>query len=337
MLDKMNRAQMDLILQSSHSSMSLIEVMVIRFMRFYAKITRKESSQVKDDVINSTWAMTTDNESKKEDTSGGHSTLQDTIDRCSKLSGRLILVFYIAILCFTVPSWLIVSFTVGFVENCDSELLADRIILALISLPIAFFGTLTFLGFFNTRWDNLKIKLELVLTGSLIVPCGTVFIVLKIAAPSVLYFPLLGRYFILVPAFIIAQFACLMYPVYLAIKNHEIVTIGLDVESFEKVLADKKLFQDFRRECQADLCMENVLFYEAYLRIEKNADVKSSLYKRFIEMGAPNELNLTDERRNQVQRSLASKSFEDFDMVFQDVKTMMFQNTFPRFIGGFKK
>lgn len=161
-----------------------------------------------------------------------------------------------------------------------------------------------------------------------------------------------------------SHFTSIIYPLYKVYQhNHIKATLKKTEEDYHKVLNDPYLYEELR-ECMArELCIENALFLEEldrardrYSPLQKVTSSASTnllanvptlmikktlytLYKKYIVADAPFQLNisfyLVDVIKEQLERE--SAGFEVFDVVVAEVHSMLFQNTFQRYILNSKK
>ena len=98
----------------------------------------------------------------------------------------------------------------------------------------------------------------------------------------------------------------------------------------------------FKERVITDMNEENILFYEAFqkLRISCTLHQIVAIYETFIELDAPYELNISECLRQSTKAKLdallsnqkSKLTSNIYDEVAIEVETMLFQNSFPRFI-----
>ncbi|RKP12989.1 hypothetical protein BJ684DRAFT_20498 [Piptocephalis cylindrospora] len=147
---------------------------------------------------------------------------------------------------------------------------------------------------------------------------------------------------------------CVLRPLYLSYRTERThKALHLTKTSFEEVLASPSQLALFRAFSIRDFSSENVLFYERVSGLTSRvaraaphgqkdparldrviARECRAIYELFIEPGSEHEVNLT----SSVVIALADRfSMEDlsldmFDDSLQEIKVLMYQHTFPRFV-----
>ena len=98
----------------------------------------------------------------------------------------------------------------------------------------------------------------------------------------------------------------------------------------------------FKERVANDQNEENILFYEAFQKVRYSCQLHQleALYEMFIVVRAPFELNLSTTIKENVRTRLEhlknhpneTPSAEIFEEVAIEVETILYQNSFPRFV-----
>ncbi|KAK9719419.1 hypothetical protein K7432_004822 [Basidiobolus ranarum] len=121
--------------------------------------------------------------------------------------------------------------------------------------------------------------------------------------------------------------------------------------SFEEVLDHPVLFEKFKAFSVKDFSVENTLFYERYMQLKTTPSI---LVKNFLTKGLPNEIqnelstiyntfilidseyqvNLRGETLREIEIRIRDRdySIDMFDMALTEVKLLMYQHTFKRYL-----
>ncbi|ORX97880.1 hypothetical protein K493DRAFT_313890 [Basidiobolus meristosporus CBS 931.73] len=118
--------------------------------------------------------------------------------------------------------------------------------------------------------------------------------------------------------------------------------------SFEQVMDNYTLWEQFKLFAVQDFSVENVLFFERCRRLkdswtcDETGELKvevietevRDVYDTFITPNARLMVNLNGKTRRQIQEALNQKniSVDIFDRAVEEVSELMFRNTYPRFI-----
>ncbi|KAK9736787.1 G-protein signaling regulator protein [Basidiobolus ranarum] len=118
--------------------------------------------------------------------------------------------------------------------------------------------------------------------------------------------------------------------------------------SFESMVEDPQQFEVFKRFSLRDFSVENALFFERIQKLRyQTRDIGSSeelptwvileinsIYNTFISADSEFELNLEASAVRDIRRQFQSNNIrlDIFDRAFNEVRTLMFRYTYPRFI-----
>ncbi|KAK9695383.1 hypothetical protein K7432_012979 [Basidiobolus ranarum] len=118
-------------------------------------------------------------------------------------------------------------------------------------------------------------------------------------------------------------------------------TLTSSMESFEILLKNPSLFEQFKLFAVKDFTVENVLFYEHCCRIHELASNSSSfteelqeMYTIFIKNDSRFMVNLNGRTLRKLKRMVSEGKFEEnmYDEAQNEVKDLMFRNTYPRYL-----
>lgn len=151
-----------------------------------------------------------------------------------------------------------------------------------------------------------------------------------------------------------SHFTSIIFPLYKVYQhNHIKATLKKTEEDYHKVLNDPYLYEELRNLMARELCIENALFLEELDRSREKFNQATSsastnllaptlkmkktlytLYKKYIATDAPFQLNISYYLVDVVRESLdfEDAGFEVFDTVVNEVHSMLFQNTFQRYV-----
>ncbi|ORZ34572.1 RGS domain-containing protein [Catenaria anguillulae PL171] len=140
-------------------------------------------------------------------------------------------------------------------------------------------------------------------------------------------------------------------PALLAVSNHLSCCNGArrssmqqTTESFQRLLADKELFSQFKKVLAEHFSLENGLFWDDFRELEQmNAAKKpdqsirealNRLYLEYVPPGAPRELNLMSRTREAVISDFNNNrlTIRSFDPVKKEVFDMMYSHSLPQFL-----
>jgi hypothetical protein len=162
----------------------------------------------------------------------------------------------------------------------------------------------------------------------------------------------------------------LTYPVYLVYRNRRVyqsVSRRGTAYSFNGVLTTAKELDKFKAILASQFCMENILFYERYIELERlfkvaekqesKGDKKPSappgsngeeethsteqlelrvmrLYHEFIRHDSPHELNISAELRSDIEADLANgnRHIHIFKDISEEVYRLMYDNSYPLYL-----
>ncbi|KAI9189438.1 regulator of G-protein signaling [Blastocladiella emersonii ATCC 22665] len=119
-------------------------------------------------------------------------------------------------------------------------------------------------------------------------------------------------------------------------------------ESFQRLLADKELFAQFKKVLAEHFSLENGLFWDDFREVEVLVSTKkgddgikaalNKLYLLYVPPGAPRELNLMSSTRESVIRDFngGRLSLRSFEPVKKEVFDMMYSHSLPQFLQQYR-
>ncbi|KAJ3088479.1 hypothetical protein HK102_008649 [Quaeritorhiza haematococci] len=124
-------------------------------------------------------------------------------------------------------------------------------------------------------------------------------------------------------------------------NSHEIhggPQLAYNQESFDKTLNTPALYARFKEVVAQDFCMENLLFHEFYLQVLAMPNLPDQvaivLKSRFLNAGAPHELNLTSAVKKRHLENLKKLGMfrEVLKSIHDEVVLLLYTNSFPKFL-----
>ncbi|KAI9141908.1 hypothetical protein BKA69DRAFT_1174701, partial [Paraphysoderma sedebokerense] len=190
----------------------------------------------------------------------------------------------------------------------------DYIPLFILS-ALHFFSIPYFLYLIRSVSDSLYIKLEQTVTLATYIPCFTMWLLTYFIPLFEGIFWIGPNIWLLIIHFVAHTSLFTIPGIYALIKGNR-KPIDNTVESFQRVLNDKELFQRLKKILAQDFCVENALFYEEYMALFPSATTSKIshaistpegarrhvqyIVKAFIVNGALHELNLTSATKKAV-------------------------------------
>ncbi|KAI9144199.1 RGS domain-containing protein [Paraphysoderma sedebokerense] len=131
--------------------------------------------------------------------------------------------------------------------------------------------------------------------------------------------------------------------------GHENIHVEQSMESFQRVLNDRDMFQRFKIILAEDFSIENAMFLEEYNTLAPNSTSKTTqtildaestkkhieyIVNNFIISGSPYELNLSSKTRKSIISEAKKDNYtiEILEPAKNEVTQLMYLNSFPRFI-----
>jgi len=112
--------------------------------------------------------------------------------------------------------------------------------------------------------------------------------------------------------------------------------------SFELLLTDSILFEQFKEFAVKDFSVENALFYDRCTKLKRRpprtekllAREQQDIYDRFLSEGAELQVNLSDQTSRTIRELVERGEFGRglYDAAIDEVAFLMYTNTFPRFL-----
>ncbi|KAI9141910.1 hypothetical protein BKA69DRAFT_1166290 [Paraphysoderma sedebokerense] len=206
-----------------------------------------------------------------------------------------------------------------------------------------------FLYLIRSVSDSLYIKLEQTVTLAAYIP-GFIMWLLTYFVPFFERLFWVGPNIWLLLVLFVAHTALFTIPgIYALLKGNK-KPIDNSVESFQRVLNDKELFQRLKKVLAQDFCVENALFYEEYMALFPNATASrishaistpeaarrhvQYIVKTFIVNGALHELNLTSATKKAVlaEAQKGNYSVEILERAKNEVVQLMYLNSYQRLL-----
>ncbi|KAI9143700.1 RGS domain-containing protein [Paraphysoderma sedebokerense] len=126
-------------------------------------------------------------------------------------------------------------------------------------------------------------------------------------------------------------------------------SINNTLDNFNRILMDRRLFEQFKKSLAEDFCIENGLFFENLQALENDENKRKNspkqyessiiaLYQEYIRPGANYELNIPASTRKRITQEIQSKNYqvEIYEQAKKEVSQMMYLNSFPRFLAKLK-
>ncbi|EPZ35625.1 hypothetical protein O9G_002633 [Rozella allomycis CSF55] len=145
-------------------------------------------------------------------------------------------------------------------------------------------------------------------------------------------------------------------------------SMTIDPESFEKVLSTPAMFAELKKIMADMFCVENamlgrkkrtsIIASRSETPVTRNSSISQNnaaslfidssqkstvrgedndLYERYVKPGSPFELNLPHKLREKCTEMIKEKSPNAFDEVYKEVWSMIYQNSFPRYVSNMTK
>ncbi|KAJ3088480.1 hypothetical protein HK102_008650 [Quaeritorhiza haematococci] len=114
--------------------------------------------------------------------------------------------------------------------------------------------------------------------------------------------------------------------------------LAYNQESFDKTLNSPALYARFKEVVAQDFCMENLLFHEFYLQVMAMPNMPDQvaivLKSRFLNAGAPHELNLTSAVKKKHLENLKKPGMirDVLKSIHNDIGVLLYTNSFPKFL-----
>ncbi|ORX99094.1 regulator of G protein signaling superfamily [Basidiobolus meristosporus CBS 931.73] len=118
--------------------------------------------------------------------------------------------------------------------------------------------------------------------------------------------------------------------------------LTLCIESFDILLNNPALLEQFKMFAAREFSVENIMFYESCLRFRQSAwqseaaitSEAVNIFDKFIAYESPLTINLTGRTRQAIEDTLGDNvcHVHMFDEAIEEIKDLMFRNTFPRFL-----
>jgi hypothetical protein len=193
--------------------------------------------------------------------------------------------------------------------------------------------------------DSFHIKKELIVLYSISVPSFFIFVVLYFVLDQQAqndFNPAFSIFLVLLASIGLTT----IYPsVQLWRLKKSLSSLEVNTKSFDAVLENKVLFEEFKKVLASQFCAENGLFTESYMSVmaesqtQKLAPAQCETYIKkitgqFIQAGSPNELNITSRCRQTFLKEVSGGNYDlaILQPVWTEIKDLMFVNTFPLYI-----
>ncbi|KAI9145082.1 hypothetical protein BKA69DRAFT_1053029 [Paraphysoderma sedebokerense] len=312
------------------AKMNIIEKSMFRVLRMFIKVDKRGASATDIDP----------QAAKKPQESIANFSPKAFLKICAATIAMEIVMVFIVMgysQCYN-PSW-----------TCDQEYIKNGLDMLPIYLFIGIYVCLLpyFIFLIRKVKDSYYLRLELQVTLYIFIVFFTLFII-DWYTPAFSSFNKFGGNLWLLLLVLLCHTVSVTIPTFAAIvlkRKGKTILVDHSLDAFNKILADRRLFAEFKQSLAQDFCIENALFLEDWMALhstdpanqKKPADLNKAIYgmyTNYIRPGARYELNISSHTKKKIIQAVEAKTFniDILEDAKKEVFNMTYLNSFPRFI-----